>query len=76
MDIHEVVMKLVGPIDPIGDESADEKRFENLEALTYLTDMLLGDIRFVARHKGDHRHSMHKAGKHSANFLNEVKSTD
>ena len=33
MELIDVVRKLVGPISPIGESHADEKRFENLKNL-------------------------------------------
>ena len=39
-DIHAVVKKLVGDINPVGATHVDNKRFENLQVMTELTDKL------------------------------------
>lgn len=44
MDYHEIVKKLVGRIDPIGESNTDEKRFENLKQMTALVNKLIQDI--------------------------------
>lgn len=36
MELHEVVMKLVGPVMPAGETREDERRLENMKALTEL----------------------------------------
>ena len=41
MEVYDVVKKLIGPIEPVGESHTDEKRFENLKALTELVDSLL-----------------------------------
>ena len=40
MDVYEIVGKLVGPIDPIGETQTDERRFENLKVMTELKESL------------------------------------
>ena len=73
MDIYEIVKKLVGPINPIGETNADNDRFENLKATTELIDRLLFDIDDVAcRYKNNHQASMKKASVFAANFQNSL----
>lgn len=64
MTLCDVVMKLVGPIHPIGESNEDERRFENLKILAELLDYLKCEILSVACNC-EHRHeaSMQKAGK-------------
>ena len=44
MELYEIVMKLVGPVQPVGETRADEQRLANMKKLTELTDLLLGEI--------------------------------
>ena len=57
MDIYEVVKKLVGPIDPVGESHTDAKRLENIKMFTDLFWKMLCDLSHVAqnedRHVGD-----------------------
>ena len=40
MKVVDVVRKLIGPIDPIGESNADDRRFDNLNEL--VTFRMLG----------------------------------
>ena len=57
MEIYDVVKKLVGKIDPIGETNTDNQRFENLKVMTELVDNLLTDIACVRMEKGRHEYS-------------------
>lgn len=72
MDLHEIVMKLVGPIDPLGESNADERRLENIQVLTELVDNLLADISSVAHNAGRQEASMKAIGEHASQFLANV----
>lgn len=73
-EIYDVVMKLVGPIDPAGDASIDPDRLENLKALCDLTELFLVDINHIAVHNShSHEHSVKKAGDYASQFLRDVK---
>jgi len=70
MNNHEIVKKLIGPIEPVGETNEDGRRFENLEAMTELFNNLLADIAEVARFNKDRvEYSMNKAGKHAQSSL-------
>ena len=73
MDIHEIVKKLVGKIDPVGETNTDNDRFENLKAMTELVDELLSDIYRVARGNNRHEYSINRAGQFASSFLDEVR---
>ncbi|HEY9874549.1 MAG TPA: hypothetical protein V6D12_14000 [Candidatus Obscuribacterales bacterium] len=72
-DVYQTVKKLIGPIEPIGDTWADEGRWINLQAMTYLVGNLLLDISKVARHKGRVEFSMARAGEHADKFKKEFR---
>lgn len=73
--IEDVVKKLVGAINPVGETCADEKRLQNLKAMTALIDGLLLEVADVA-HKNSNRceASMRACGRHAKNFLEYVSS--
>lgn len=52
MDILDVVMRIVGPVDPVGDFDEDGKRLSNLQDLFDLTDGLLKKIDTIASYQG------------------------
>ena len=73
MNLHEVVMKLAGPIDPIGETNADARRLENLKQLTELADRLVLDIdRIASSYKNNHQASMKAASEHCVKFLDDL----
>lgn len=69
MDLIDVVHKLVGPIEPVGESHTDEQRFENLKVITDLVDTLVWEIDRVSACMGDSRYSMDRAGKFAHEFL-------
>lgn len=73
MNLHEMVMRIIGPISPIGDSAVDEGRFANLEYAIDLANRLMFDIDCVARKCGSDLASVKKAGRRAKKFLAEVR---
>jgi uncharacterized protein YaaR (DUF327 family) len=70
MEIHEIVEKLIGPINPVGETNADDKRFENLKKLCAVVNELVTDIDNVAYHyKDSQEYSVKRAADYAKNFL-------
>lgn len=69
MDHLEIVKRLIGPINPVGETHTDEKRLENLRSFIQLTGELVGEIADVAIQKNRHEHSIKKAAKIADEFL-------
>ncbi len=73
IDILELVLKLTGPIDPVGETHVDDKRFENLKALTELTDKLLTEIdRIAYEYQNNHEFSIKRASEHCSKFYDKI----
>lgn len=74
MTHHEITLKLIGPVDPIGSAGPDAIRLKNLKDLIELTDRLLFDIGRIAQiNKGANKQgSMLKAGAIAQGFLDNV----
>lgn len=75
MTNYDVIKKLLGPIDPVGESHTDEKRFSNLTETIEVMDKLLFDLHQVAQNETRHEHSMSKAGKEAADFIKDVKDS-
>lgn len=73
MELHEVVMKLVGPVMPVGETREDERRLENMKALTELADRLLLEIDVVSHSADRVEASMKAIGVHARDFMMAVK---
>ena len=70
MELYDVVKKLVGEIDPVGETNEDDRRFENLKTLTELVDKLLSDIDYVnTRNSKRYEYSLKRAGDFASKFL-------
>lgn len=73
MTLHEIVMRLVGPVCALGESNEDTRRLGNLTELTTLVDTLLGEISIASRTADRPEHSMMAIGQHARKFLNEVR---
>lgn len=73
MNLYDIVIKLTGPIDPLGESNADEKRYENLKEQINLVEKLLCDIRYVANNADRHEASVKRAGDKARNFFISLK---
>jgi len=72
MEIYDVVKKLVGEIEPVGETYTDNARFENLKVMTELVDSLVKDIDYVGMEKDRHEYSRKRAGEFANKFLTQL----
>lgn len=73
MELVDIVMKLTGPVDPVGDTHIDGKRLNNLLALRDLTRELLDRIEAVAEASDGHMASIKAAKDCASAFLADVR---
>ena len=73
MDLYEIVMKLNGPIHPMGDHNVDTWRLKNIKKLTELVDRLLFDIHQVSDCMNRPEASIKAIGAHAHEFLEDLK---
>lgn len=76
MEIYDVVKRLVGEIDPVGETNEDDRRYENLKVMTELVDKMLTDIDYVAQRGGSHMFSVSRAGKYASDFYTRIGIVD
>lgn len=72
-DIYEVVCKLIGEIEPVGESHIDQKRFNNIRTMCDIIHKLTYDVSFVAVKRNAQEHSVSKAGTQAYNFLMNLK---
>lgn len=80
MNVYDVVRKLIGEIEPIGENDTDDVRFKNLKAMTDLVDSLLIDIEYIATVFNDNfvysrnspEYTRSRAGQLAYSFLEEM----
>lgn len=74
IDVYEVVKKLIGEIEPVGEAHTDEKRLANIKQMTALADAILHDLHQVRRNKDRHEGSMRLIGRHAHGFFWHINS--
>ena len=68
MDIYEVVKKLVGEIEPVGESHYDKKSFENLKVMIDLMDKIHTYLDTIAYENKDKQEF---SIKQSVDFINK-----
>ena len=72
MEIYEIVTKLVGRINPVGETNTDNERFENLKVMCELVEKLIVDIDTVGySNKNAYEFSKKRAAEYSEKFIIE-----
>lgn len=70
MELYDVVKKLIGEVEPVGETNEDNKRFENLKVLTGLVEKLIADIDNVYfQNCNSQEHSVKRAADFADNFM-------
>ena len=59
--IADIVMKLIGEIDPVGESHIDEKRYKSLLLLEDVLDILIDEIMFILPYSYCYQHSIRKS---------------
>jgi hypothetical protein len=72
MTNHEIIRKLIGKIEPVGETNTDAERLTNLKETINLTRLLLQDIHDLTFLINDGRYSMKQASIVARKFLNEI----
>jgi hypothetical protein len=73
MTNYDVVKKLIGRVEPIGESNEDSKRLINLEELIYVTECLIRNLKSVAEYNSSYESSVKYAGLTSSKYLNGLK---
>ena len=73
MELKDVVLKLVGPVEAVGETNEDVRRLSNLKTLTILVDGLLYTISRAATAVSREEASMKAIGQHASKFLRNVR---
>ena len=73
MELDDVVMKLIGPIQPYGSEHIDTERLDNMKTLTALVEYLLYQIEQAAESANRPEASMRQIGQYAKKFLDEIR---
>lgn len=72
MELKDIVIKLTGPIQPVGETYADTMRLDNLKKVIGVVEDLMYELSLAATFKSSHEHSAKTIGKHAADFLDSL----
>lgn len=75
MEVIDLVNRFVGEIEPIGDESVDEIRYENLKIYCDLTLDMCERLKYLAdKHANSDLDSVKKSVTYINDILNSIKT--
>lgn len=69
----DVVKKMIGNINPVGETNTDNERFENLKAMCLLIDNLILDVIAVIHNKSSYEYSVKRAGEYADGYIKTLK---
>lgn len=71
--VIEVVRKLIGGVDAIGETNHDNRAYENLNVMIDVCNALLDDIYIASKTKDCPQYSMKQIGCHAHGFIEDLK---
>jgi hypothetical protein len=72
MNLPEIVEKLTGPIQPIGESNVDHARLENIDKVIELTESLVNDLIKASTNATRYEASMKAIGVRARTALREI----
>ncbi len=69
MELKEIVLKLTGPVEPVGETHTDNARYENLKKLIEVAKEIHMVIDGIAENENRQEFSMKRAGKEASDYL-------
>ena len=74
MEIYDVIGKLVGPIDPVGESNTDARRLNNLKVQSDLTYRLVqSTIRVFERNRHSHEGSVRLSAETARKYIDGLR---
>jgi len=70
MEIEEIINKLFGYINPVGETNEDNKRYKNLDNYRRVVDYVIEELVECARYKNSNQYSVQRSGEEAFNILN------
>lgn len=73
MTNYDVLKKLIGHIEPVGESHTDDARYYNLMEQCDIVEQLLHEVKQVSEYKDKVEYSMKKSGVFARQFLERIK---
>ena len=75
MELSEIVYRLTGKIEPLGDSSVDNERYDNLKKICHLVEGLITDIDDMVFINSDAKEfSVKRSVEYGSKFLESIKT--
>lgn len=74
MNYYQIVKKLIGEIDPIGESHADEVRRKNLDNWIDLSEIMIVDLIEISRNQNRKEASMKVIGNDAMGCIVDIKN--
>lgn len=75
MTHHDIVKKLIGPINPVGDSAIDKERLENLKDFCTLVESLVYDLDDLkSNFINSKEHSVHEIARQAERTLEDIRN--
>lgn len=71
--LADIILRLNGNVDPIGDSAVDGHRYNDLVRLLGAMDALLSEIYFVSKNADHYEYSRKRAGEAAVDWLKDKK---
>ena len=71
MSLEEILKKLCGKIEPVGETNEDERRFKNIQNYYEILCFTVTQLTFASKYKDRKEYSMQKIGKECFEILEE-----
>ena len=71
MSVEEILEKLLGKIEPVGETNEDNKRYENIENYKKALNFIFGRLEKASLYADRKEYSMQKIGKECKEFLRD-----
>lgn len=67
--LSDMIMKLIGEVEPVGDSNIDMKRLENMHRLQELIESLIFEVNYVCAYSDNKEFSMKNIGEDAVAWL-------
>ena len=72
MEIEEIIERLIGKIEPMGEHNEDANRFANLVKYRKVLDFIIDKLLQCADYKNDKRESVNRIGEKAFEILKDL----
>ena len=72
MEFIDIIIRLIGNINPVGETNIDNERLNNLKIWIDNTDDMISELKVLSENKNSSQRSVSRAGKLAQEFLDNL----